>query len=220
MIELILRLIVHELDSYISGLTDVVGPFAVSGNIGLVQALGGVETYMNNKVVVSVVNLLEEAAMKNSSPYRQASLNPEIENPPVFINAFLLFTPNFNLGDAATDSQNYLNSISRLSQVIEFFQGKNLFSLQNSPLEDQLPETWDTDNMPLAGLQEVCISMELVSLTFEQSNYLWGTLGGKQLPSVMYKAHVIPVRRSNVISRGSIIHDIQTTSLHLTESNS
>jgi hypothetical protein len=221
MIQQVLNLIIKQLNKYFV-LVNTATPGTilqvVAGNIALSSVVnGGTANYMNNNIVVTIVNLMEEGTLKNSSAYRLPPLNSEIENPPVFINAYLLFSANFSpeLAPGNGDStNNYFNGVTGLSRVIEFFQGKNYFTFKNSPFEvtNQDPLVIDSTAVDLL---ELSLKMELVSLTFEQVNHLWGSLGGKQMPFVLYKAHVIPVKRTNIQGRGSLIQDIQTTSLHL-----
>jgi hypothetical protein len=50
----------------------------------------------------------------------------------------------------------------------------------------------------------------MVSMNFEQVNHLWATLGGKYLPSVLYKVRMVaieddtPQMEADTISRFSI----------------
>ncbi|MEL6133624.1 MAG: DUF4255 domain-containing protein [Bacteroidota bacterium] len=209
-----LTLIIQELDTYIMSLAPgETGPMVVAGNIGLSTTLGGNESFMDGRVVVSMPNLMEEDSLKNSMPLRTYGPNGvEQVLPPVFLNLYVLFTANYSSSstDPATGSTQYGRGLTRIAQVISFFQGKRQFTVQNSPNANLLPD-------PL--LQDLCVNMELVSLTFEQINYLWGALGGKQLPFVLYKAHVVPVKREIVSDRGGIVQDIQTETDHLNPSN-
>jgi hypothetical protein len=79
----------------------------------------------------------------------------------------------------------YENELRYLGHVISFFQGKTLFNKKNSPSQvDELPEDFS-------------VSIDLVSLSFEQINYLWSTLGGKQHPFVCYKLRIIRMERES-----------------------
>jgi len=203
MIRTILQLIVNQLTTCILQVNeDIEGFPVVLGNIGLSNAFGGSESYMQDKIVLSLVNLIEEVTMKNSSPYRSFSFQPEVQNPPTFLNLFLLFTANFTSPQGGGSSQvPYNNGITLLSTVIEFFQSQNVFTVQNSP---------DADTIQDPVLQDIRIVMDLYPLTFEQVNHLWGSLGGKQMPFVMYKARVLPLKKEHVSSRGSLIQDVQS----------
>lgn len=210
MIRQIFTLIVQELEAYIEDEAQSgTAPFVVVGNVGLTSALNGSGSgqYMQDKLVVSMVNLMEEASMKNTPPLRVGLMQNELEYPPVFLNPYFLFTANYPYDgtDVAAGVAQYNRGLTRLSQVVAFFQGKNQFSIQNSPNADLQTEP---------QIQDVCVNVELVSLTFEQINYLWGSLGGKQLPFVLYKAYVVPVSRGTIMGRGGAIQEIQSSTLH------
>jgi hypothetical protein len=204
MINQVLNLILEQLSTCIlQDNENITGSPVVLGNIGLSIALGGNESYMQDKIVLSLVNLIEEVTMKNTSAYRSFSFQPEVENPPTFLNLFLLFTANFTNAQGAGSSSQvpYNNGITLLSTVIEFFQSQNVFSVQNSP-------TSETVQHP--KLQDIRIVLDLYPLTFEQVNHLWGSLGGKQMPFVMYKARVLPLKKDHVSKRGALIQDVQS----------
>ena len=158
---------------------------------------------MQDKIVLSLVNLIEEVTLKNSSPYRSSNFEQTIENPPVFLNLFLLFTANFTSpqGTGSSSQIPYNNGLTLLSTVIEFFQSQNVFTVQNAP---------DPDTIQDPKLQNLKIVMDLYPLTFEQVNHLWGSLGGKQMPFVLYKARVLPLKKERIVNRGSLIQDIKT----------
>ncbi len=200
MIQPILNLLVVQLSDYIRQVsTNVDEPPVVLGNIGMSQGLGGNEGYTQGRLVLSLVNIMEEPTLKNSSHYNRLNGHHEILNPPAFLNLYLLFTANFTNSGSVSDDTDYSNGLTRLSQLIQFFQGKNVFTVQNSPTSNAL-------NDP--ELQDLRVNLELHSMTFEQVNHLWGSLGGKQVLFAMYKAGIIPVKRDLVTGRGREIQDI------------
>ena len=201
-----MNMLVSQLSDYIRQVSNNVDePPVVLGNIGMSEGLGGSEGYLNGRIVLSIVNIMEEATLKNISPYNKFNNRHEIANPPAFLNLFLLFTANFTSGGNVTDDTDYSNCLTRLSQLISFFQSKSVFTVQNSPTPITLRDP---------DLQDVRVSLELFSMTFEQINHLWGSLGGKQVPFVMYKAGILPVKRDHITDRGAYIQDIKTDSMH------
>jgi len=207
MILQILNMLVAQLSMYIKQHSNnVEEPPVVLGNIGLSEAVGGNEGYMNKKIVLSIVNVMEEATLKNYSHYSNNRNHLEISNPPAFLNLFLLFTANFNSGGNTNNDTDYANGVVRLSQIIAFFQSKNKFTVQNAPTPNTLIDP---------DLQDVKVSMELFSLSFEQINHLWGSLGGKQLPFVLYKAGILPLKRDYISDRGAYIQDIKADTTHI-----
>ncbi len=207
MILSIINMLVDQLNEYINAVgVNVDPPPVVIGNIAMSEGLGGNEGYTQGRVVLSIVNIMEEQTMKNTSGYLPFANNYEVENPPAYLNLYLLFTANFTSRGNVTNDTDYSNGIARLSHVIEFFQSKKVFTVQNSPNPVLIN---DPDMM------ELKVRLDIVSMTFEQVNHLWGSLGGKQVPFVMYKAGVVPVKRELTADRGEYIQDISSNTVHL-----
>jgi hypothetical protein len=57
----------------------------------------------------------------------------------------------------------------------------------------------------LAGVRVI---VELQSLTFEQVNHLWGSLGGKQVPFALYRARLVSLTAHEMDGTGEPIQDI------------
>jgi hypothetical protein len=66
-----------------------------------------------------------------------------------------------------------------VSYVIQFFQAKNVFTPENTTELDP-------------RVQKLII--ELHPMSFEQQNYLWGMVGGKYLPSALYKFRLLVIQ--------------------------
>jgi hypothetical protein len=185
-----LQLIVNQLNASITdaGKSDAV----ILGNIA--QMEGETKDELK-KVIVTLVNVEEEASLKNGPNHRTRNGKILCENRPIHLYLYLLFSANLG---------NYKDSLKRLGEVIEFFQGKNVFNARNSPHLEKLNHTAEE----LAGFS---VSLELFSLTFEQINHLWGSLGGKQVPFVLYRARLISLTANQIHSIGSPITEISLT---------
>jgi hypothetical protein len=157
-------------------------------NIGLAEELGGTKDDLNQRIVISLVNLQEEATLKNLPNYKVRNGRTEYERPPIHLNLFVLIS--------VLDVDNYENALRRISSVVAYFQSQREFSFQHTPTSTG------------AYSQEVRVIMDLYTLTFEQLNHLWGALGGKQIPFVLYKARVVPVSAEKPQAEGGIITDI------------
>lgn len=169
-------------------------------NIGLFEsATSGVN--FDDKIIFTLVNIEEESTLKNSAFVKKDSSGPaRYENPPVFLNLYLLVTAC----NKSTDDKSYLDALERLSLVIRFFQGRNYFTVATSSGPVDL-----TTLTP--GVLSMKITAELYTLTFEQINHLWGTLGGKQMPFVMYKLRLVEIKQSKVIREVPLIEEIETS---------
>ena len=94
-------------------------------------------------------------------------------------------------------------ALHRLSQVIEFFQGKFVFTLANSPSPRAVSDE---------SLADLKLILDIHTLNFEQINDLWGSLGGKQVPFVIYRARLVQLRREAVMQAGPLIEQINEES--------
>ncbi|NTU52234.1 MAG: DUF4255 domain-containing protein [Chlorobiaceae bacterium] len=141
-----------------------------------------------NHVLLTLVNLSEEASMKNiPGTYVVNNLETRYDNPPVNLNLYLLFS---------VCMPNYEHALIYLSHIITFFQGKYSFTRQNSvTMVEGLPDDFH-------------IILDLYSLTFEQSNYLWSTLGGKQHPFVCYKVRLLQLKRESTRETRGVIRQV------------
>lgn len=151
-------------------------PEVVLGNISLADTADA--TSITNKVVISLVSLHEEQALKNGPTRFIEGDRIKKENRPVHSNANILITAHY--------PANYANALKRLGSVVSFFQGKNTFTLNNSP-------TAELEGV--SDLQDFKMTLELVTPGFEELNHIWGMMGGKSHPSVLYKARILVIKR-------------------------
>lgn len=157
-------------------------------------------TTMNDKVVLSLINLEEEISMKNLPNVNFKNGSYEYKNKPVNLNLYVLFSANRSV---------YTKSITALSAIIEFFQDKKVFNQSNTPLNPTITA--------LDDVKEFKFVVELYTPTFEQLNYVWGTLGGKSVPNVMYKVSIVKVEGTSLVKKGSAITEVEGTLENLTK---
>ncbi len=197
---LLLKLIIGQLEQYIrsvstsngSGGTDDV---VVLGNIATAQIAGGDNSKLTDKIVVSLVNIAEESSLKNNTANLQKNQQHFQVSPTVHVNLYLLFTANF---------EEYDKAINHLFRVLEFFQGRKVFQYKNAPfLIGGNVSAFDEEQM-----KEIELTVELHTLSFEQLNDLWGSLGGKQIPFVLYRARLVPVQMQQILGREGFISEI------------
>jgi hypothetical protein len=164
----------------------------IMANIAAIDAANS-NVDLERKVILSLVNIEEEAALKNAGPLYRNVKTLNYVNPPIYLNLYLLITAHY---------EKYEDALTRLSNVIQFFQGKNSFSLKNSPPNDMLlnPDTYE----------DIQLHLEMFSLSFEQLNHLWGSLGGKQWPSVLYKVRLVKITENRITAQGPLIEQVQT----------
>lgn len=172
-------------------------------NIGLFETEKGAD--LENNIVISLVNIEEESSFKNGPTVSKwPDGKARFENRPVHLNLYVLFTANFPGG--VPPNNGYVQALKRLSLVIEFFQGRNVFSpaLSAIPLPAELSDIADPD---IASLR---LKLEMYTLTFEQINHLWGSLGGRQIPFVMYKVRMVSITDRSIRREVPLIEEIET----------
>jgi hypothetical protein len=166
----------------------------VVDNIGLLETSNG--NSLTENIVITLVNIEEESTLKNQSTQKRPFLKSAIyQNPPIYLNLYILFTCNYS-GD------HYQLALRRLSYIIQFVQSRNSFSASNSVAAGTL----DLSQLGIADLE---FTLELYTLTFEQINHLWGSLGGRQVPFVMFKMRLVAITDRSVVRVVPLIEEIK-----------
>ena len=188
MIALALKIIRDELSTYIfknkrSG-DNIKQDDIIINNIAFMESEK--PSGFENKVVITLVNTEEESTLKNNSNVLRTPNGIKYQNPPIFLNLYILISAT--LGEDLQDAYEF--ALHRLSLVIQFFQAKKTFTIKNSPFTS----ISNDNNIPQEIKDEIRLSVELYTLTFEQINHLWGSLGGKQIPFSMYKIRLVKIQ--------------------------
>ncbi len=188
-----LSVLLHELNQYVlqaDGKPDETTRPARWGNVAQIDH-PDTGTGLKNQLVLTVVNVEEERTLKNrDAAVRGAGGAVLYRNPPLSLNLYLLVTATH---------LNYETALKRISQVMTFFQGKRKFTFGNSPGAVPNPP-------PFA---ELSLSMDLLSLSFEEVNHLWGSLGGKQMPFAAYRGRLIVLRDVRVLDAGGEVREVE-----------
>jgi len=187
MLDRTLSFLLDQLNSYLGTRYPSNEPHAVLASLANLD--GSVPTNIDNKVVLSLVNLEREAAAAATGP----QLRPENGgfarlSPALNLNLYLLVSASFGA--------NYQEALKLLSAVLGFFQGKPVFTSQNAT------------GFP-TGLDK--LTMEIVNLDIQSLNHLWGNIGGKYLPSVLYKARMFTLQEGWVLEQVPGITGTDTT---------
>jgi hypothetical protein len=194
MIDRALLLLRDELQSYINFHDASVN--VVIDNVGLFETSKG--DSLTNNIIITLVNVEEESTLKNQPALKRPFSNTAVyENAPVFLNLYVLFTCNYSGAD-------YPLALRRLSFIIQFLQGKTSFAAGASTSGGSIDVTEP-------GITSLKFTLELYTLTFEQINHLWGSLGGRQMPFAMYKLRLVAVTDRAVVREVPLIEEIETT---------
>jgi hypothetical protein len=184
-----LQIISEQLDNYLSsaGLNNLV----VLENIALLESADENADHLKGKVVLTLLNLQEESALRNTPNFKIKDGKTEYRNPPIHLNFYLLISANCDTYD---------KSLRSLSKTIQFFQGKKVFTSTNT--------VYNRNNVAFDVLDYFKFILELYTLSLEELNYVWGTLGGRQLPSVIYKVQVLEIEQDIKLATSEVITHI------------
>jgi hypothetical protein len=133
---------------------------------------------------ITLINLEEDRISRPQENYVRNGNSVLYKNPKVYLNLYVLFAVNL---------ASYTESLKRLSYIVQFFQYQNVFTPLNSP---DLP----------APAEELIA--DLITLNFQDLNNLWGILGSKYLPSVMYKIRLVIISEEFVQGAATPIQQV------------
>jgi len=128
---------------------------------------------LNDKVIITLLNVQEEPTLKNAPRYNkimagETALKYEMRDP-AYINLYVVISAN---------RSSYDKSLASISKVIEVIQANNILKYVDLSAD---------------RTQDFSFRTEMHSVPFEQLSYVWGLLGGKVMPSVLYKISVIKI---------------------------
>lgn len=178
MIDVSLQFIRDEINKYIQSKLSLIDSVKLD-NISKVLEDSGAE----KKIYLSLLNLEEDRLSRNPENFVKVDSKIIYKNPKLFLNVYCLFTTN----------QNYEEGLKQLSLIFKFFQHMNVFTPFTHPSLDP-------------GIEKLVF--ELYNLNFEQLNQVWGMLGGKYYPSVLYKMRVITIDEMSIEAEGEPIKEI------------
>jgi hypothetical protein len=197
MIDQVLNAIIVKLNTYIGTLE----PDVILGNIAFADAFhDNPSQNVNDKIIASVINIEQEESLRNI-PFRRTVPNTDglpqgvEQQPEIHLNVYVLFGANKN---------NYSTALQRISQVIGFFQRQFVYTPDDTPL--------------LTTLKLKQLIFDLYSTDFQELNQVWSVLGGKYIPSVIYKMRMAVIQ--DAIPQGTgIIEEINLNTAVLSSFN-
>lgn len=134
----------------------------------IVNQDGTIAIQGENMVLITLVNIEKESIGKSNSgiPGSSVLIN---KSSALTINLYVLFSAYFSNG-------NYPEALRFISFIIAYFQQNSVFTRLNTPRLDKDIEK---------------LVFELATISPEQLNNVWGSLGAKYMPSVIYKVRML-----------------------------
>lgn len=170
MIDLALGVVASQLNQGLQRAFGVREDMAVLGHI--VEQDGQVGTQVDNKLVVSLVNIERDAAaLRPTSRGTGGPMRAAVMPAAVPLTLSVLFAANFGGG-------NYGEALKLISGTIGFFQSRPVLNHQNTPELDPRIDR---------------LALDIANLDITELSNLWGILSGRYLPSVLYRVRMVTV---------------------------
>ncbi|MCB9795335.1 MAG: DUF4255 domain-containing protein [Alphaproteobacteria bacterium] len=123
-----------------------------------------------NSIGLSLLNVVEERIMREQVPQPRLRGGQHLTPPlPLRVNLYVIFAAHY---------QDYGQALRQLSLVLACFRSTPVFTPANHGALDPRLER---------------LSLDLVSPSFEQLNQIWAFIGGKQLPSAIYRVRSLRI---------------------------
>ena len=176
--------IVEELNDYIGLLSSGSGEHVIAASLFDIDGVANAN--VKDKIVLSLVNLEQDKTYQSVEKFQKdANGLSKVVKPEIKINLHFLVSANFTI---------YEESLKAISRVIAFFQHRQVFNIpkfsEPSPNHSR-------------------VVFEIVSMSFEQQNHLWGSLGGKYIPSVVYKAGLVEIQDERTEAMAALVQEIK-----------
>ena len=139
----------------------------------LINPDGSVTENIENKIILSLINLEHETVVNNPGNYISSGNNSfaKVSNP-IHLNIYILVAANYESG-------NYVEALKMLSTVIGIFQSNTYFTRQKNPT---MPD-------PLEKLR-----FEIFNLPINELSHIWSGIGAKYVPSIIYKVRMVTIK--------------------------
>lgn len=186
MINLAVQLLASQLNQHLRRLYNLSEDVAVISN--LLELDGSVAANISNKLVISLVNIEKDNVPFLKVSSHEAGAREIQSSTPLYFNLYLMMTANFT-------GNNYSEALKFLSSTIGFFQKNHVINHQSAPEMD-------------ARIEKLILDIE--NLSIQDLSNLWGTLGGKYLPSILYRVRMVAFEPEDITGRAPVVGEPQT----------
>lgn len=187
MINLVTQLLAAQLNQYLRRTYDLNEDKVIVSN--LLEMDGSVASNINNRLVIYLINIEKDAVASRYVTSQEADNRSVQRRVPLSLNLFVMMTAHFT-GD------NYAEALKFLSNTISYFQSNPMFNHQNTPDMDRRIEK---------------LILDIENLSIQDLSNLWGSLGGKYLPSILYRVRMITFDMDGITGQLPVVTEPQST---------
>jgi hypothetical protein len=174
MIDLAINAMAAELNQYLRALMNTSEDLVVVSN--LLGPDGAAAPNVANRIILFLTSIERDTVTQRGPEHTARGLaGPG----PLFLNLYVMAAANFT-------GNNYPEALKFLSLVVGFFHGRPVFDQHNCPSLDRAIDklVLDIENTPPQAMSNI-----------------WGVLGGRYLPSVLYRVRMVVIDSANVHGR-------------------
>lgn len=144
---------------------------------------GDVVRAVANRIVLTLINIDRDGVATRTTPRTRIDDTTSLRmNPTLQINLDMLVSAHFD--------DDYRGGLKLLSSVIGYFQAASLFTPQSAP---DLPDDLEK------------LTVEWVDLSHREIHNLWTVLGGRYMPSALYRLRMLSFQQGWVTDDVPII---------------
>lgn len=169
----VLEFLASELNAYLRARTG-----SMSDKVKLSSIVDDAGKYAidEDSVGMTIINIEEDRVVKDQlRDFKVRGGQHVSTQPKLKLNLFVMCSANFKKYDQA---------LKYITHILTFFQARPVFA----------PETY-----PGLGSDIERLVIELQKLNYDQLNQIWAYIGGKQLPSVVYRIGMISLQDESEI---------------------
>lgn len=172
-----------QLNQFMKRTYDLNEDIAVVSN--LIEADGSVGSHANNKLVLLLTNIEKDTVPQSGrSSFRGGDGRAFVSSTPLYLNLYVMLAANFS-------GNNYAEALKFISIAISFFQRQSVFDHQSTPDLDRRIEK---------------LILDIENLKIQDLSNLWGLLGGKYLPSVLYRVRMVTFSPDDIIAQLPVVN--------------
>ena len=180
MIDQTLKLICDRLNAHLSAVFSMSDEFVTIGP--LTDTEGKPTAEARNRLTMFVTNIAHDTVPRGAGSRRALQSGQQA---PVHLDIYFMLA-------SGHDPEIYGEGLKLISAALMFFQANPMMTPRTTP------------EMPV-GLSQ--LSIEISNLKVEEMGQLWGNLGGRYVPSVMFKVRSVIIDARAVTSITPLIRD-------------
>lgn len=187
MINLVTQLLATQLNQHLRRTYDLNEDKVIVSN--LLEMDGSVASNINNRLVIYLINIEKDAVASRYVTSQETDSRSVQRRTPLNLNLFVMMTAHFT-------GNNYAEALKFLSNTISYFQSNPVFNHQNTPDMDRRIEK---------------IILDIENLSIQDLSNLWGSLGGKYLPSILYRVRMITLDVDGITGQLPVVTEPRST---------